>query len=88
VPLPNVDDNFSGGLNPRWSVTCPGGGQVEIVDTRLRLEVSAETISADGAIIGVAEGQAFRVSYQVTCDVMWRARAVRVIGTLLKDVVG
>jgi uncharacterized protein len=44
----------------------------------LRLEVSAETITADGAIIGIAAGEAFRVSYQVTCDATWRVRAAHI----------
>ena len=35
----NVDDDFSSGLDPRWSVTRPGGGVVEIVDSNLRLEL-------------------------------------------------
>jgi hypothetical protein len=34
-----VDDDFSPGLDPRWSVTHPGGGMVEVVDSNLRLEL-------------------------------------------------
>jgi uncharacterized protein len=41
----------------------------------LQLEVDTETITADGAILGVAAGEAFRVSYQVSCDATWRVRA-------------
>jgi hypothetical protein len=39
VPPANVDDDFSAGLDSRWSVTRPGGGLVEIVDSTLRLEL-------------------------------------------------
>jgi hypothetical protein len=46
VPPANVDDDFSTGLDPRWLVTCPGGGLVEIVESTLRLE-------APGAAAGV-----------------------------------
>jgi hypothetical protein len=38
-----VDDDFSGGLDPRWSVTRPGGGLVEIANSRLRLELPGAT---------------------------------------------
>jgi hypothetical protein len=41
----------------------------------LELEVGAETITADGAILGLAADKAFRVSYQVTCDATWGVRA-------------
>jgi hypothetical protein len=39
----NVDDYFSAGLDPRWSVTRPGGGVVEVVDSNLRLELPSAT---------------------------------------------
>jgi hypothetical protein len=44
----------------------------------LRLEVGDETISADGAIIVSFEGDAFRASYQITCDTAWRVREVQI----------
>jgi hypothetical protein len=39
----SVDDDFSDGLDPRWSVTRPGGGLVQIADGRLRLETPGAT---------------------------------------------
>jgi len=39
----NVDDDFSAGLDPRWSVTRPGGGVVEVVGSSLRLELPSAT---------------------------------------------
>jgi uncharacterized protein len=47
----------------------------------LRLEVGAETISADGAIIAIFEGEVFRASYQIVCDAAWRVREVRIIAS-------
>ena len=47
----------------------------------LRLEVGAETISADGAIIAVFEGEVFRASYQIVCDAAWRVREVRIVAS-------
>jgi len=44
----------------------------------LRLEVGAEAISADGAIIAIFERVVFRFSYQITCDTTCRVREVRV----------
>jgi hypothetical protein len=41
-----VDDDFSAGLDPRWSVTRPGGGLVEIVDSTLRLELPGAVAGA------------------------------------------
>jgi uncharacterized protein len=45
----------------------------------LRLEVDAETISADGAIIAILDGEVFRASYQIVCDAAWRVRDVRIV---------
>lgn len=45
----------------------------------LRLEIGSETISVNGAIIAVFEGEAFRVSYQIACDAAWRVRELRVV---------
>jgi len=39
VPQANRDDDFSAGLDSYWSVTRPGGGVVEVVDSNLRLEL-------------------------------------------------
>jgi hypothetical protein len=47
----------------------------------LWLEVGAETISADGAIIAIFEGEVFRASYQIVCDAAWRVREVRVVAS-------
>ena len=44
----------------------------------LRLEVGAEAISADGAIVAVFAGEVFRASYQIVCDAAWRVRDVRI----------
>ncbi len=35
----NRNDDFSAGLDTYWSVTRPGGGLVEVVDSNLRLEL-------------------------------------------------
>jgi uncharacterized protein len=45
----------------------------------LRLEVGADMISADGAIIAIFEGEAFRASYQIVCDIAWRVREARIM---------
>ncbi len=42
----NVDDDFSTGLDPRWAVTRPGGGLVEVVDSNLRLELAGAVAGA------------------------------------------
>jgi hypothetical protein len=42
----NVDDDFSTGLDPRWSVTRPGGGLVETVNATLRLELRGAVAGA------------------------------------------
>jgi hypothetical protein len=47
----------------------------------LRLEAGAETVSADGAIITVFDGEAFRANYQIVCDAAWRVREVRVVAS-------
>src|SRR5262245_9983066 len=46
APSAKVDDDFSTGLDPRWSVTRPGGGLVETVDSTLRLELPAAVARA------------------------------------------
>jgi hypothetical protein len=44
MPPVNVDNDFSGDeLDPRWSRTCVGGGQVETVNARLRFELPGAT---------------------------------------------
>ncbi len=43
----------------------------------LRLAVSDEGIVANGLVIGVEGGRAFRVGYEVRCDERWRVREVR-----------
>jgi hypothetical protein len=45
----------------------------------LRLEIGAASISADGAIITVFEGEVFRASYQIVCDAAWRVRQMRIV---------
>jgi uncharacterized protein len=45
----------------------------------LRLDVDDGVIRADGAIIGLSAGQAFRVGYQVTCDATWRVREAQIV---------
>jgi len=47
----------------------------------LRLEMSAETISANGAIIAVFDGGVFRASYHITCDGAWRMRQVQILAS-------
>jgi hypothetical protein len=47
----------------------------------LRLEVGAETISADGAIIAIFEGEVFRASYQIVCGAAWRVREARIMAS-------
>ena len=46
MPPANVDDDFSAGLDPRWLVTRPGGGLVEVVDSNLRLELPGAVVGA------------------------------------------
>lgn len=46
MPHVHVDDDFSGGLDPRWSVTRPGGGLVEVIEAHLRLELSGAAAGA------------------------------------------
>ncbi len=40
------------------------------------LRHSATEITADGLVIGVEEGVAFRIRYQVCCDLGWQVRKV------------
>ncbi len=47
----------------------------------LRLEVGAEAITADGAIIALLDGEVFRASYQLICDAAWRVREVRILAS-------
>jgi hypothetical protein len=42
----NVDDDFSAGLNPRWSVARVGGGLVETVNSTLLLELPGAVAGA------------------------------------------
>jgi uncharacterized protein len=44
----------------------------------LRLTVRDSGVVADGMVLGLAEGQPFRVAYKVHCDARWRVRAARV----------
>jgi len=44
----------------------------------LRLSLDGEMVAADGVIIGVDDGHAFRARYEIRCDVAWRVREVRV----------
>ncbi|HEX3272112.1 MAG TPA: hypothetical protein VHR15_15795 [Ktedonobacterales bacterium] len=46
MPPANRDDNFSAGLDTYWSITRPGGGLVEVVDSNLRLELSGAVAGA------------------------------------------
>ncbi len=39
--MPAVDDDFAGPLDPRWRRWAPGGGEVAIADSALRLALSA-----------------------------------------------
>jgi hypothetical protein len=66
APSAKVDDDFSTGLDPRWSVTRPGGGLVEIVDSALRLELP-------GAAAGVySDAQIDDYSGRVRPEFHWR----------------
>ena len=44
----------------------------------LRLAVRGSGVVADGIVLGVEEGQPFRLAYEVRCDAYWRVRATRV----------
>lgn len=44
----------------------------------LRLAVDAAGVAADGVVVGVEEGHAFRLRYAIRCDAAWRVREVRV----------
>jgi uncharacterized protein len=44
----------------------------------LRLAVRDSGVVADGMVIGVTQGRAFRLAYEVRCDPYWRVRAARV----------
>ena len=41
-----------------------------------RLQRSDDEILADGIVIGVEENVAFRIRYQITCDLRWQVRKV------------
>lgn len=43
----------------------------------LRLAVRDDGVAADGLVVGVEEGTAFRARYEVRCDAAWRVREVR-----------
>ena len=45
-----------------------------------RLTVHEDWIDADGLVVGVAGGRAFRVRYSLRCDRWWRVREVRAAG--------
>ncbi|MDP9366557.1 MAG: putative glycolipid-binding domain-containing protein [Chloroflexota bacterium] len=45
----------------------------------LCLGVGDGGIEADGLVVGIEEGQAFRLSYEIRCDARWRVREVRAI---------
>src|SRR3712207_376307 len=44
----------------------------------LRPAVRGSSVVADGIVLGVEEGQPFRLAYEVRCDAYWRVRAARV----------
>src|SRR2546421_12898212 len=44
----------------------------------LYLRENHEQIAADGLILGVKDQVPFRVQYEITCDLQWRVRTVRV----------
>lgn len=44
----------------------------------LRLSLGPAGAIADGVVVGVEEGRAFRVRYLIRCDAGWRVREVRV----------
>jgi hypothetical protein len=44
----------------------------------LRLVLRESGVVADGIVLGVEEGQPFRLAYEVRCDAYWRVRATRV----------
>ena len=52
----------------------------------LHLAHRGDEILADGIILGVENGAAFRLRYEVRCDSQWRARQVKV--NLLDDAQG
>jgi hypothetical protein len=43
----------------------------------LRLAVGDDGVAADGLVVGVDEGAAFRARYEIHCDAAWRVREVR-----------
>jgi hypothetical protein len=43
----------------------------------LRLTADDDGVAADGLVVGVDEGAAFRCRYEVRCDAAWRVREVR-----------
>ena len=48
------------------------------------LQPGEQEIIADGVVIGVEEGAAFRIRYQIHCDLKWQVRKV-VVQTLEED---
>lgn len=44
----------------------------------LRLEISAEAVHADSALLAVYDGRVFRATYQMACDTSWQAREMRI----------
>jgi len=45
----------------------------------LCLDVDGGGVEADGLVVGVEEGRAFRLSYEIRCDARWRVREVRAV---------
>ena len=55
-----------------WSAWSGPGSE------HLLLRVGDDGVVADGLVVGAAEGRTLRARYEVRCDRLWRARAVRV----------
>ena len=66
MPLDYVGDDFSDGLDPRWTLTRVGGGRVETVDSTLRLELP-------GALAGTySDAQIDDYTGHARADFPWR----------------
>lgn len=66
MPHVHVDDDFSGELDPRWSVTRPGGGLVESVESHVRLDLP-------GAVAGsYSDAQIDDYSRRARPTFLWR----------------
>jgi uncharacterized protein len=44
----------------------------------LRLSIATSDVTADGLVIGIGEGRAFRAHYVVRCDNAWRVREIEI----------